>query len=752
MSAHDLLQTAWLVPLLPLAGAVALTAVGGRFLKEPAAGWIATLAMFAAFGWSLVLLGALWSLDAGERVVVDHLFDWIAAGSLDVSASLLIDPLSLTMILFVTGVGALIHLYSIGYMHGDERFSRFFLYLNLFAASMLILVLGGSFPVMFLGWEGVGLCSYLLISFWFERDTAASAGKKAFVTNRIGDFGFLLAMFLVFFHLGTLEIDQALAGAPALAGGTATAIALLFFLGAVGKSAQFPLHVWLPDAMEGPTPVSALIHAATMVTAGVYLVVRVHPFFEVGTAAATTVAWVGVGTAFFAATIALVHNDIKRVLAYSTISQLGYMFLAVGIGAYAAAIFHMVTHAFFKALLFLGAGSVMHGMHDEQDMRRMGGLRKYMPWTAGTFIVAWLAIAGVVPLAGFWSKDEILAKAWFADEHALWAIGAVTALLTALYMTRQVWMVFFSTERWREPAAVGATAGATASAGASGVVAEGGGTSSSSDPPSSGAEASSSPDSGRESSSEPPPSSATSGAEEGPASAAGGEGSEDDLRDSSPGDSPGEESTPEDEEGSPPAAGTGTGAEGGVEEPHESPRVMLVPLVALAGLSVVGGLLNLPFRSLEFLTSWLDPIFEETPGFHHIEPTSFGSGFLLSTVAVVLAVTGIVVAQRLYDRYSGRDPLVERLGSAASFLERGWRVDRLYEVAVVEPGRRGLDWLNRFFDVGIVDGAVNGVARLLQLGGEETRRVQSGHLRRYVLAVFAGTAVLILFALTRSTL
>ena len=371
----------------------------------------------------------------------------------------LVDPLSSTMTLFVTGVGTLIHLYAIGYMHGDSRFSRFFAYLNLFAASMLVLVLGSSFLMTFMGWEGVGLCSYLLISFWFERNSAAVAGKKAFVTNRVGDFGFMLAMFLIFQKLGTLDYSAlgstaTCRGHRALPQSTVTAIALLLFVGAMGKSAQLPLHIWLPDAMEGPTPVSALIHAATMVTAGVFLVVRAHVFFDFSNHAGTVVAWVGAITALYAATVALVQNDIKRVLAYSTISQLGYMFLAVGVGAYSAAIFHMITHAFFKALLFLGAGSVIHGMHDEQDMRRMGGLRKYMPITAGTFIVGWLAISGIIPFAGFWSKDEILAKAWFSHNYALWAVGAVAALITAFYMTRQVWLVFYGPERFRDDAAL----------------------------------------------------------------------------------------------------------------------------------------------------------------------------------------------------------------------------------------------------------------------------------------------------------
>ncbi|MGH9035655.1 MAG: NADH-quinone oxidoreductase subunit L, partial [Acidimicrobiia bacterium] len=375
---------------------------------------------------------------AEERIVERELYDWIPAGGFSVKALLLVDPLSITMALFVTGVGALIHLYSIGYMHGQERFTRFFTYLNLFAFSMLVLVLAGDYLLVFVGWEGVGLCSYLLISFWFERPSAAVAGKKAFVTNRVGDFGFMLAMFLIFAHLGTLQLVPALEGAEHLASGTVTAIALLLYLGAAGKSAQGPLFVWLPDAMEGPTPVSALIHAATMVTAGVYLMSRSHPFLQHSEVAGDVVAWVGAITALVAATIALINHDIKRVLAYSTISQLGYMFLAVGVGAYTAAIFHMVTHAFFKALLFLGAGSVMHGLHDEQDMRRMGGLRKYLPITAGTFIVGWLAIAGIIPFAGFWSKDEILALAFVDGQYGVWFLGAVTALLTALYMTRQV--------------------------------------------------------------------------------------------------------------------------------------------------------------------------------------------------------------------------------------------------------------------------------------------------------------------------
>ena len=447
-----MLENAYLIPLLPLLGFAVLVALGRR-AGDPAAGWIATAAVGGSFLCTLVAFVQLIGEEAEARSVTDHLFTWIEAGGFKVEASLLLDPLSVTMALFVTGIGFLIHLYSVSYMHGDERYPRFFVYLNLFVVSMLVLVLGDNLLLTFVGWEGVGACSYLLISFWFERESAASAGKKAFVVNRIGDFGFMIAMFLCFVTFGTLEYAGVLEGAESASHSTVTAIALLLFLGACGKSAQLPLFVWLPDAMEGPTPVSALIHAATMVTAGVYLMARSAPLLAVGGDALEVIAWIGALTALFAATIACAQNDIKRVLAYSTISQLGYMFLAVGSGAYVAAIFHMVTHAFFKALLFLGAGSVIHGLHDEKDMKRMGALKRWMPITAGTFIVGWLAIAGIFPFAGFWSKDEILLAAWGTNK-VLWGIGAITALLTAYYMTRQVMLVFYGEERWREaPAA-----------------------------------------------------------------------------------------------------------------------------------------------------------------------------------------------------------------------------------------------------------------------------------------------------------
>ena len=444
-----MLELVWLIPALPLAGFLVLTLAGRRF-GEPAAGWLATLVLGGSFAATVAVFIGLVDRPGEERVFSQVLFEWLPVGGLTVDVGFLVDPLSVTMALFITGVATLIHLYSIGYMHGDRDFPRFFALLNLFVFFMLMLVFGDNLLLTFLGWEGVGLCSYQLISFWFTEMPNAVAGKKAFVTNRIGDWGFLVAMFFAFAAVGSLNYLDLNANASSMATTTATAIAALLFVGAVGKSAQIPLFVWLPDAMAGPTPVSALIHAATMVTAGVFLMIRVNPLLAASSDwLPDVIAWVGVGTALLAATIAVSQNDIKKVLAYSTISQLGYTFLAIGSGAYVAALFHVVTHAFFKALLFLGSGSVIHGMHDEQDMRWMGALRKLMPITAVTFIIGWLAIAGVPPFAGFWSKDEILAYA-FDNSPALWAVGLVTAVLTAYYMSRQVFLVFFGEARWND--------------------------------------------------------------------------------------------------------------------------------------------------------------------------------------------------------------------------------------------------------------------------------------------------------------
>ena len=441
-----MVELVWLIPTLPLVGFLFLLLAGSR-LGEPKAGWLATAASACSFVVAFVVFLGLLTRTGDNRSFEQVLFDWLPVGSLNVEAGFLVDPLSMTMALFVTGVGTLIHLYSVGYMHGDPKFSKFFLYLNLFLFSMLMLVLGNNLVITFLGWEGVGTCSYLLISFWHKKDSAATAGKKAFVTNRVGDWGFMIAMFLLWSSIGTLTYTEIAQSSP-MATVTGTAVSLLLFVAAAGKSAQLPLYVWLPDAMEGPTPVSAMVHAATMVTSGVYLLVRMNHVLT--SDALIVIAVVGAATALFAALAAVAQQDIKKVLAYSTVSQLGYMFLAIGSGAYVAAIFHVITHAFFKALLFLGSGSVIHGMHDEQDMKKMGALRSLMPITAGTFIIGWLAIAGVPPFSGFWSKDEILLAAWEQPNIGpiLWVVGLVTALLTAYYMSRQVFLVFFGDKRW----------------------------------------------------------------------------------------------------------------------------------------------------------------------------------------------------------------------------------------------------------------------------------------------------------------
>ena len=616
---------AYLIPAFPLVGFLLLVAFGRR-LGDPGAGRLATFAMTGSFASAVVTFFSLVERDHEHRAVTKGLFTWVASGGLDVKAALLVDPLSVTMALFVTGVGTLIHLYSIGYMHGDERYPRFFVYLNLFAFSMLMLVLGDSLLLAFLGWEGVGACSYLLISFWFERETAAVAGKKAFVTNRVGDFGFMLAMFLVFNVTGSLTYTTVFDRLDGFAEGTAAAVGLLLLLGAAGKSAQLPLYVWLPDAMEGPTPVSALIHAATMVTAGVYLLARMNPLLDVGPEwVLTTVAVVGAATALFAATIACAQDDIKRVLAYSTISQLGFMFLAVGSGAYVAAIFHMVTHAFFKALLFLGAGSVIHGLHDEQDMKRMGALRTLMPITAGTFIVGWLAIAGVPPFAGFWSKDEILLAAW-DKSPVLWAVGAAAAVLTAYYMTRQVMLVFFGKSRWDEARV----------------------------------------------------------------------------------------------------------------HPHESPWTMWFPLVVLAALSVVGGVLNLPTKGWQLLDDWLEPVI----GAHHEAAVTSGTKWALALTVVATSTLGLLLARALWSKRADRAALEPAL------LRNAWGVDSLFSF-LFGTGGRLVAAGSAAFDKQVVDGSVNGLGNLVRLGGAQLRRVQTGYVRNYALGIAAGTVLLLGWVLLR---
>jgi NADH-quinone oxidoreductase subunit L len=636
-----MLDLVWLIPALPLAGFLVIL-LFGRILGEPRAGFLATAMAASSFVVTVGVYLDLLSRTAEERHHVVTLFSWLPVGTLHVDMALLADPLSITMALFVTGIGSLIHLYSIGYMHGDPKFSKFFLYLNLFVFSMLMLVLGENLLVTFLGWEGVGACSYFLISFWHTRDSAATAGKKAFVTNRVGDWGMMVAMFLAFSAVGTLSYEgiNAAADGGKIAAVTATGIAMMLFVGACGKSAQLPLYIWLPDAMEGPTPVSALIHAATMVTSGVFLLTRMAPVLHASYPwAGDVIATVGALTALFAATIAVAQTDIKKVLAYSTVSQLGFMFLAIGSGAYVAAIFHMVTHAFFKALLFLGSGSVIHGMHHEQDMRKMGALRKLMPITGFTFIIGWLAIAGIPPFAGFWSKDEVLLYA-FANNRLLWLIGVITALLTAYYMTRQVIMVFFGEARWNDHA---------------------------------------------------------------------------------------EEN----------------GAHGD-HTPHESPWTMVTPLVVLAGLSIVGGAMQLPFsKSTKFLEHWLEPVV------HHSEVSiadtwAYSNKWLLLVVAILIAVSGVVASIAVYSK--GKFKIIE-----PQILADAWRYDSAVSAIVSGPGRAAFGGVAAF-DAKIVDGAVNGIGTEVRAASGLLRKVQSGLVRSYAFVIGLGAVVLLAWFLLRGIL
>jgi NADH-quinone oxidoreductase subunit L len=617
----------WIAVALPLLGAVTLLFFGKR-IGEPASGYLATVLAFSSF-----IIGVIAAVDFfsggahGEHV---FLFTWIPGLGVDVQ--FLWDPLSALMTMVVTGVGSLIHLYSIGYMHGDERYPRFFAYLNLFLASMLILVLGANFAVLFIGWELVGLSSYLLISFWFEKPSAAAAGKKAFIVNRIGDFGFIIALMLIFATFGSLGFEQVFEHAEELldeGGTTVTVITLLLLVGAAGKSAQLPLYVWLPDAMEGPTPVSALIHAATMVTAGVYMVARTGALFELAPFSAGVVATVGAVTAIYAATIAVGQRDIKRVLAYSTISQLGYMFLGVGVAAYTAGVFHLMTHAFFKALLFLGAGSVIHAISGEQDMDKMGGLRKVMPKTFATMAIAWLAISGIPPFAGFWSKDEILAATFNKGGFfvVLWVVGLITAGLTAYYMSRLMFLTFWGEPRWDD----------------------------------------------------------------------------------------------------------------GVK-PHESPSLMTTPLIVLAVLSAVGGLVNTPWRlSLEH---FLEPAFE---GLHLAHAPDGMTPWILAIVSVVAGVLGILFANRRFN--TGELP--DETGPMWDRLENGYYVDDLYGKTIVLPGKAFAEKLAFTADAKGIDGAVNGVGGLVKKIAELAKPLQTGLVRNYGIGILGGAVAIVLFILVR---
>jgi len=643
-----------LIPLLPLAGAV-LNGLFGRFLGVRGSGALATAAIGGSFAAAWLAFQALGQLPEEARSVSVHYAEWLRAGSFALDWSARLDPLSTVYALFVSGVATLIHLYSVGYMADEPSYARYFAYLNLFCFAMLTLVLGGNYLVMFLGWEGVGLCSYLLIGFWFGDREKAAAGKKAFIVNRIGDFGFLLAMFLLVAHLGTLDyagVQEGLAGTP-VGHWLPTAAALLMFLGATGKSAQIPLYVWLPDAMAGPTPVSALIHAATMVTAGLYMIARSHFLFSLAPAALLTVAVVGAATALLAATIGLVQNDIKKVLAYSTVSQLGYMFLAMGVGAYAAGLFHVVTHAFFKALLFLGSGAVIHAMHhvyhkvhdhsrDPQDMRNMGGLKAKLPVTYWTFLVGTVAIAGFPPLSGFFSKDEILWQAFATGHWPLWLVGFAAAGLTSFYMFRLFFMTFHGRHRGR----------------------------------------------------------------------------------------PGEE-----------------------QHLRENPWTMTLPLVALAALAAVAGFWGLP-HFLDFahvgnrFDEYLAPVFHSGSDLL-LRHAAAGHGsaaleWTLALASVAVATLGLWTAKRFYlDRPELPVALARRHPKLHDRLLNKWYVDELYDAMVVRPLIAVAEFCWKQVDVLVIDGLVNGAARVCGAAAGWVRRLQSGRIPQYLTAMALGLTALL---------
>ena len=651
----------WLIPFFPLLGAIINGLLGKRFIKnEKVIGAIGTGMLFLSFlvscKYFVQLLGD--SVKSHQNVIAS----WMSVGKLQVDWGFLLDPLSALMILVVTGVGTLIHLYSIGYMHGEEGFYRYFSYLNLFVFSMLMLVLGNNALVMFVGWEGVGLCSYLLIGYYFEKKSAGDAAKKAFVMNRVGDFGFLLGLFTLFWALGShgvwtinfVEITEnahLLSGDMILGASVTTVATLCFFLGATGKSAQLPLFTWLPDAMEGPTPVSALIHAATMVTAGVYMIGRMNLLFAMSPTTMFVVALVGALTAIFAATIGFAQNDIKRVLAYSTVSQLGFMFVAMGVGAFTAGIFHLMTHAFFKACLFLGSGSVIHAMHkalhhahlddDAQDMRNMGGLRKKMPITWATFGISCLAISGLPFFSGFFSKDEIL---WWTfastrGSKVIWVIVVVAAFMTAFYMFRCLYMTFYGEQKTNPKAK---------------------------------------------------------------------------------------------------------------DHVHESPWVITLPLVVLAGLATVGGLIGIP-HAIDIahvgnkLNAFLAPVFHHSQELYKIEAHgSASTEIILMVFSVAIALAGIGFATVMYmkdpslpGKFTAKFPTLHRV------VFNKWYVDEIYDTLFVNSTKKLGIFCWKGFDVKVVDGIVNGIAKLVGALSSVLRYTQSGLFTNYALTMVLGTVVML---------
>jgi NADH-quinone oxidoreductase subunit L len=633
----------WLIPILPLVGA-AVNGVIGKRLSKAAISAIAVGSVGLSFLISIREFMVMLSTPEGELPILHDYFTWIQSGRFQAQFGFMLDHLSGLMILIVTGVGFLIHVYSAGYMDHEEGFYRYFAYLNLFVFFMLTLVLADNYLLMFVGWEGVGLCSYLLIGFWFTRKSAADAGKKAFIVNRIGDFGFILAVMLIYWTFERIDFTGVFArlgnandfGVEPLGSvGALTTIGLLLFLGAAGKSAQFPLYVWLPDAMEGPTPVSALIHAATMVTAGVYMVTRSAALYNHAPGALLVIAVVGAFTAIFAASIGLLQTDIKKVLAYSTVSQLGYMFLACGAGAYAAGVFHLMTHAFFKALLFLGAGSVIHGMGGIQDIRKMGGLRRHMPWTYRTFVVGTVAIAGIPPLAGFFSKDAVLWGAWNYSMYGkvLWFVGVIAASFTSFYMFRLLILTFLGSPRYTEH---------------------------------------------------------------------------------------------------------------DVHHVHESPRSMLIPLIILAICSAFAGFAGVPavLGGGNHIEQFL------TPAAHEAKSESLGTtGIELALMAISTgaALAGAAVA---YLFYVARPALPEKLAAKAhatySIILNKYYVDDVYNGLIVWPVvRMSREFLWKFVDTFMIDGAVNGIGQLIRGSARGLRHMQSGYVRTYAGWILLGGVLVI---------
>jgi len=655
----------WLIPLFPAIGFM-INGFFGRRLGKKVVSWVGPSAIGLSFLTSILIFFELIGRPPEQRLFEKVIFDWVVSGSFQTVVGYQIDPLSILMALVVSGVSFFIHIYSVGYMHDDPGYTRYFTYLNLFVFMMLNLILANNFLLMFVGWEGVGLCSYLLIGFWYEKDSASNAGKKAFVVNRVGDFGFLLGMFLLFTSLGehgiwTLDFTEVFANANKLDTATVTAITILLFIGATGKSAQIPIYVWLPDAMEGPTPVSSLIHAATMVTAGVYMVARCNVLYTMAPIAMAIVAIVGVATAIFTASIGFCQNDIKKVLAYSTISQLGYMFLGVGVGAFSAGIFHLMTHAFFKGLLFLGAGSVMHALSGELDMRKMGALRKKIPYTFWTFFIATLAIAGIPGLSGFFSKDEILWQA-FSSSHGhflLWLVAAIAAGMTAFYMFRALFMTFFGQSRVEEHAA---------------------------------------------------------------------------------------------------------------HHLHESPKIMTVPLMVLAALSIIGGYVGIPHvlgganHIHEFLAPVLGGGAEPVKAHAGISILSqaWASGgeggghsaaleLLMMVVSVVIALIGIGIAYLFYVKNPALPKLMaERWKGLYTLVFNKYYVDELYEILFIKSLKGLGTGLWKGFDDFVIDGSINGMAYLVGLLSGAMRRLQTGLVQNYAFSMVIGGFVLVAYYIIRA--